>query len=58
MTSVGARNKKTLSERHIAGMPVGERDKSVSASLRNDRKDLFVDKKIAFDHFRQMHKEQ
>ena len=42
----------TVRKSHIAGMPVEEKNKAVSACLRSDRSDVFVEKKLAFEHFR------
>ena len=45
---------KTVRDSTLWGMATDERQKSVAACFRNHRKDLFIDKKIAFDHFREL----
>ena len=53
--SVSEKFYKTVKEANLAGMPTKKRNKSVSACLRSNRKDIFVEKKITFNHFRNIY---
>ena len=39
---------------HLKNMPQSEKKKAVSACVRTPRKDLFVELKVTFDHFREL----
>ena len=41
----------TMTNSHFEGMPSNEKDKAVSTCLRSERPDVFVEKKLTFDHF-------
>ena len=38
-------------EKNVSNMPQKDRKKTVAACLRSERKDVFVEKKLAFSHF-------
>ena len=41
----------TVREKNVAKMPQNNRKKTVAACWRSERKDVFIDKKLAFSHF-------
>ena len=55
-------DKQEMSDKHhqaidysyLKNMPQSEKKKAVSACVRTPRKDLFVELKVTFDHFREL----
>ena len=45
---------KTVEYSQLKNMPEKDKDIAVSSCLSTKRKDVFVDKKLAFDHFRKL----
>ena len=41
----------TVREKNVSKMPQKDRKKTVAACLRSERKDIFIEKKLAFSHF-------
>ena len=41
----------TVREKDIKKMPQKDKKKVIAACIRSDRKDIFVEKKLAFSHF-------
>ena len=41
----------TVREKNVSNMSQKDRKKTVAACLRSERKDVFVEKKLAFSHF-------